>query len=73
VPQDAVTLLDGQNVVFVVEGDELHSTPVELGAKRGKWVEIKSGVGENTEIATTQIFLLKSLILKSKMGSGHGH
>ncbi len=72
-PVDAVTMLEGQNVVFVVEGDELHPTPVQLGARRGNWVEIKSGISEGTEIATSQIFLLKSLILKSKMGEGHGH
>ena len=72
-PIDAVTFMEGQNIVFVVEGDELHPTPVKLGAKRGGWVEIKSGVNTDTEIATTQIFLLKSLILKSKMGEGHGH
>ena len=72
-PIDAVTFMEGQDIVFVVEGDELHPTPVQLGQKRGNWVEIKSGIGENTEIATSQIFLLKSLILKSKMGSGHGH
>ncbi|MBL4853010.1 MAG: efflux RND transporter periplasmic adaptor subunit [Robiginitomaculum sp.] len=73
VPIEAVTFMEGQDVVFAVEGDELHPTPVQLGAKRGNWVEIKSGISENTEIATSQIFLLKSLILKSKMGSGHGH
>ncbi len=73
VPIEAVTFMEGQDVVFAVEGDELHPTPVQLGAKRGNWVEIKSGIGEGTEIATSQIFLLKSLILKSKMGSGHGH
>ncbi len=72
-PKDAVTFMEGQNIIFVVEGDELHPTPVELGQKRGSWVEIKSGISANTEIATSQIFLLKSLILKSKMGEGHGH
>ncbi len=73
VPTQAVTFMEGQDVVFAVEGDELHPMPVQLGTKRGEWVEIKSGIGEGTEIATSQIFLLKSLILKSKMGSGHGH
>jgi len=73
IPFEAVTSLEGKDIVFKVEGDELHPTPVQLGTKRGNWVEIKSGIGENTEIATSQIFLLKSLILKSKMGSGHGH
>lgn len=73
VPVDAVTQLEGDDVVFVVEGDELHATPVQLGVKRGDWVEVKSGVDVGTEIATSEIFLLKSLMLKSKMGSGHGH
>ncbi|MCF6220677.1 MAG: efflux RND transporter periplasmic adaptor subunit [Robiginitomaculum sp.] len=72
-PVDAVTFMEGKNIVFAIEGDELHPTPVEIGAKRGNWVEIKSGISEGTEIATSEIFLLKSLILKSKMGSGHGH
>ncbi len=73
VPLAAVTSMEGKDIVFEVEGDELHPTAVQLGIKRGNWVEIKSGIGEGTEIATSQIFLLKSLILKSKMGSGHGH
>jgi len=73
VPFEAVTSMEGKDVVFAIEGDELHPTQVQLGVKRGNWVEIKSGIGEGTEIATSQIFLLKSLILKSKMGSGHGH
>lgn len=73
VPIAAVTFMEGQDIVFVVEGNELHPTAVKLGQKRGAWAEIESGVSADTQIATSQIFLLKSLILKSKMGEGHGH
>ena len=72
-PEDAVVLMDGSPTIFVIEGDELHPTAIKTGINRGGWVEITGGVNEGEEIAVTQLFLLKSLILKSKMGSGHGH
>ncbi len=71
VPQDAVTLMDGGTHVFVLEGDTLTPEPVLTGATRGDWVEIKSGLKRGDEIATSQIFLLKSLILKSSIGDEH--
>lgn len=72
-PEEAVVLMDGSPTVFVIEGDELHPTAIETGAARGGWIEIASGVSVGEEVAVSQIFLLKSLIQKSKMGEGHGH
>ncbi len=72
-PEEAVILMDGSPTVFVIEGDELHPTAIKTGATRGGWIEISAGVSAGDEIAVTQLFLLKSLIQKSKMGEGHGH
>ncbi len=73
VPEGAVVLMDGSSTVFKVEGDEIHPQPVQTGVNRSGWIEINSGLNTGDEIAVTQAFLLKSLILKSKMGEGHAH
>jgi len=74
IPQQAVTLMGGQTQVFVLHGkDELEATPISLGQTRGLWVEVKSGLSRDDQIAVSQIFKIKSQILKSKMGGGHGH
>ena len=73
VPEQAVVLMNGSPTLFKVEGDELHPIAVQTGINRGGWTEITGGVNEGEEIVVSQLFLLKSLILKSKMGSGHGH
>lgn len=73
VPEAAVTLMDGNPTVFKVEGDELHPTAIKTGVTRGGWVEVVAGLSAGDEIATNEVFLLKSLIQKSQMGEGHGH
>lgn len=73
VPKDAVLLMQGAPTVFKVEGNELHPQPVETGVTRGGFTEIKAGLAQGDEIVTQGAFLLKSLALKSQMGSGHGH
>lgn len=45
VPRQAVVEIDGSSFVFVVEGDRLRRTAVELGAEQGDRVEIASGLG----------------------------
>jgi len=72
-PESAIILMEGTTSVFRLEGDEFHPTPIKTGAHRGGWVEVTGGLSEGNEIATSRVFLLKSLILKSKMGEGHGH
>jgi cobalt-zinc-cadmium efflux system membrane fusion protein len=72
-PESATILMEGATSVFRLEGDEFHPTPIKTGPNRGGWVEVTGGLSEGDEIATSRVFLLKSLILKSKMGEGHGH
>jgi cobalt-zinc-cadmium efflux system membrane fusion protein len=71
VPQTAVTLMGGEPQVFVLEGDQFVPTPVLLGAEYGNWVVIKGGLSLGDEVAISQVFLLKSLILKSSIGDEH--
>jgi len=73
VPNEAIVLLDGQQVVFKREGDELHPRPLGTGVSKGGWTEVKAGLFSGDEIVVENAFLIKSLILKSKMGEGHGH
>ncbi len=73
VPNEAVVLMAGKQVVFKVEGNELHPTPIVVGATLGDWTPVLSGVSLDDEIVIKNAFLIKSLILKSEMGEGHGH
>ncbi len=73
VPNNAIVLLEGQQVVFKREGDELHPMPLDLGISKGGWTEVKAGLFGGDVIVVENAFLIKSLILKSKMGEGHGH
>jgi len=73
VPRDAIVLMQGSPTVFKVEGDELHPEVVEIGVTRGDWTEIRSGLPVGEEIVVQGVFVLKSLLLKSEMGSGHAH
>lgn len=73
VPNEAVVLMDGKQIVFKVEGNELHPTPIVVGAALDGWTPVLSGVSLGDEIVVKNAFLFKSLILKSEMGEGHGH
>ncbi len=68
VPQESLTILYGEEVVFKLEGEELHPVAVQTGRSLGGWTEILSGLRLGDQIVSSQIFLLKSLILKSKIG-----
>lgn len=68
VSQDSLTILYGEEVVFKLEGEELHPVAVQTGRSLGGWTEILSGIRQGDQIVSSQIFLIKSLILKSKIG-----
>ncbi len=71
VPLAAVTLMNGSSQVFVLEGDTLTPEQVLTGMTRGDWVEIKGGLKVGEQVAVSQLFLLKSMILKSSIGDAH--
>jgi cobalt-zinc-cadmium efflux system membrane fusion protein len=74
VPDDAITLIEGQSTVFKLEdGHEFHPQPIEVGASAGGWTEVRRGLVAGDEIAIEGVFVLKSLLLKSSLGEGHAH
>ncbi|MBI5557445.1 MAG: efflux RND transporter periplasmic adaptor subunit [Deltaproteobacteria bacterium] len=71
VPKSAVLADAGRTFVFVhKEGDYWLRRPVTLGARFDNMVEIVSGLEANQRIITDGSFLLKSDVLRSKMGAG---
>jgi cobalt-zinc-cadmium efflux system membrane fusion protein len=74
VPDQAVTLIEGQSTVFKFDGGhEFHPQTIETGASVGGWTEVRSGLVAGDEIAVEGTFILKSLLLKASLGEGHGH
>lgn len=73
VPRSAVTVLDGRESVFRIEGDEFH--PVAISTERGPddWAVVRAGLEPGDLVASAGVFHLKSLLLKSSLGSGHAH
>jgi len=71
VPETSVVLMDGNSTVFKLEGDQWHATAIETGLRQGGRVEVVSGLNKGDEIAISQVFLLKSLALKSQIGDEH--
>lgn len=74
VPNESVTLIKGLPTVFKFEdGAGFHAEKVEPGPSIGGWTVIRTGLEEGEEIAVSGVFYLKSLLLKSSLGEGHGH
>ena len=69
----AVTLIEGQDTVFRLEGDEFHAVRIGVDSAVGDWVVVGAGLEAGDEVATAGVFHLKSLLLKSSIGSGHAH
>jgi len=71
IPQEAVLMLNGQPTVFVLEGDAFEARPVELGAKVGNSVLLKSGIQPGEHLVTRGAYSLKAKMLKSQIGDSH--
>jgi cobalt-zinc-cadmium efflux system membrane fusion protein len=71
VPQVALLTDAGRDFVFVhKEGDYWIRRPVEKGDSFGGYVAIRDGLAEGQKIISDGSFLLKSDVLRSKMGAG---
>ena len=70
-PRDAVLEDEGRSFVFTHhEGDYYVRRPVTTGRTWGHRVEITGGLGGDETIVAEGAFLLKSDVLRSKMGAG---
>ncbi len=71
VPRTAVLSDAGRSFVFVhKEGDYWIRRPVKLGRASGDRVEIASGIQSGQKVVADGAFLLKSDVLRGKMGAG---
>jgi cobalt-zinc-cadmium efflux system membrane fusion protein len=71
VPRSAVLSDDGRSFVFVHHrGEYFIRRPLEPGRATVDWVEVRKGLAGGEEVAASGAFLLKSDVLRSKMGAG---
>ena len=71
VPRSAVLSDEGRSFVFVHRQGEFYlRRPVETGRASVDWVEVKQGLSGGETVVVDGAFLLKSDVLRSKMGAG---
>ncbi|HCE45243.1 MAG TPA: hypothetical protein DET40_17020 [Lentisphaeria bacterium] len=71
VPESAVLSDEGQSFVFVEILDNFYARkPVVTGRKHEGYVEILEGLAPGEQVVSVGSFLLKSDVLKEKMGAG---
>jgi len=71
VPRDAILEDEGRAFVFVhYQGDDYVRRPVTIGRTWSGWAEIKGGLEPDQTVVTEGAFLMKSDVLRSKMGAG---
>jgi cobalt-zinc-cadmium efflux system membrane fusion protein len=69
--RDAVLEDEGRSFVFVHHHDDYYvRRPVEVGRTFANFVEIKKGIDPSQTVAAEGAFLMKSDVLRSKMGAG---
>jgi cobalt-zinc-cadmium efflux system membrane fusion protein len=71
VPQTALLEDEGRSFAFVrYKGEYFVRRPVVVGRKWAGWVEIEEGLLPDQQVVADGSFLLKSDVLRSKMGAG---
>jgi membrane fusion protein, heavy metal efflux system len=73
VPNQAIVLIAGDPMVFLLHDDGFEPAPVLVGLSRGGWTAIEEGLEPDQMVVVAGAFHLKSLLLRSQLGSGHGH
>ncbi len=75
VPVEAIAMLDGQSVVFLVghEPNSFEAQPVALGRRAGGLIEVRSGLEEGAQLAVSGAFTLKSAVESGELSAGHAH
>jgi cobalt-zinc-cadmium efflux system membrane fusion protein len=73
VPVSALHSLGEQTVVFVQDSDGFRPRPVTLGPRDAQWAEVEAGLSPGETIVVQGGFTVKSELLRSQLGGGHGH
>lgn len=71
VPLSALQTIDGEEVVFVREGETYSARPVEIGARDAQRVAISGGLRTGEQVVVEESYLIKADILKE--GASHEH
>lgn len=71
-PTDALSSLDGQDVVFVADAEPgtFHPVAVQLGRRAAGYYEVRSGLEEGMSVAISGSFTLKSALRESELSDG---
>ncbi|MEW5763934.1 MAG: efflux RND transporter periplasmic adaptor subunit [Acidobacteriota bacterium] len=70
-PEESILEDEGRFFAFVhLEGPYFIRRPVTPGRREGGWVEVLAGVSPGETVVSRGAFLLKSDVLRSKMGAG---
>jgi cobalt-zinc-cadmium efflux system membrane fusion protein len=70
-PRSAVLSDEGRSFVFVHQQGEFYlRRPVQTGRASVDWVEVTAGLAGGETVVSSGAFLLKSDVLRSKMGAG---
>ena len=71
VPQQAVQIINGQKGVFIRTADEeFEPREIKIKDETRDEAAVSEGIREGDEVVVEDVFLLKSELLKSKMGAG---
>ncbi|MBB4659110.1 efflux RND transporter periplasmic adaptor subunit [Parvularcula dongshanensis] len=73
VPSEAVVRVEGEDVVFVPEGDGYLAKPVRTGRTAGGRVVIEDGLASGDSFVASGAFTLKAELEKDAFGGGHAH
>lgn len=71
VPEDAVQTIDGEQIVFVRDGNAFEPVEVQTGTRSAGSITIISGLESGMMIASENAFLLKAELGKSEAEHGH--
>ncbi|RMH32553.1 MAG: efflux RND transporter periplasmic adaptor subunit [Nitrospirae bacterium] len=64
IPQSAITLIAGEQGVFVQQGKGFAFVPVTLGRESQDWVEVLAGVQNGDRVVTHGVFDLKNAMFR---------
>ncbi|MCE3046455.1 efflux RND transporter periplasmic adaptor subunit [Legionella sp. 16cNR16C] len=67
----AIQQMNGQDVVFVQQGNYFEAAPITLGEKDDQWVEVLSGLDAGQHYVSQNSYFLKAEI--GKEGASHDH
>ncbi len=73
VPVAALHSLDDKTVVFVRASTGFRTRPVTTGRRDMQWAEIREGLAAGEQVVVHGGFTVKSELLRSEFGGGHGH